>query len=440
MRANRKNSRPSILTPFVTECLERRIFLSASVATKLAFVQQPTSAYAGIEIAPPVTIAVEDANGNVVNSDTSTVTLTVEGPEAGSGSRAAVNGVATFNTIALDDPGAYTFTASDGALTGTTSASFTIYSPGYVDTANMDVISGWAYDPTNPENSANVEIVITGGPTQTISADQSRPDLQSVLGSSNHGFTYSTPVLSVGNHTVYIYAVEANDTKILLATKTVTSQNSLFDESYYLRTYPNVAAAVANGQFATGYDQYIQYGQYEGYNPSPFWNEAWYLKENPDVAAAVKAGTASSGFMQYYQYGQYENRGGLLYFNTSYYLTNNPDVAAAITAGSFTSAFEHFVLYGQYEGRSPMKYFSSSIYDTDNQDILPYVTGEPFSSDYEQFIEYGQYEGRVASLYYNETDYLTLNPDVAAAVTAKQYPDGFIQWLEYGQYEGRTAT
>jgi uncharacterized repeat protein (TIGR03803 family) len=409
-------------------------------AAKLAIIQQPTNTFAGIEISPSITVAVEDANGNVVISDDSSVTLTVaSGPQAGSGSVTVVNGVATFSTIALDTVGSYTVAASDGSLTGVTSASFAINPPGSIDTANMNVISGWAYDPTDPANSANVEIVIAGGPTQTFSADQSRGDLQSVLGSSNHGFTYSTPVLSVGSHTAYIYVVEANNTKILLATKTLVSQNSLFDEHYYLATNPDVAAAVADGEFATGYDHYIKYGQYEGRSPSPYWDEAWYLKENPDVAAAVKAGTATSGFMQYYLYGQYENRGGLLYFNTGYYLQNNADVAAAVQAGEFTSAFEHFVLFGQYEGRSPMKYFSSAVYDADNQDILPYVTGETFSSDFEQFVEYGQYEGRIASNFYSEGIYLSLNPDVAAAVMAGDYPDGFQQWLEYGQYEGRTA-
>ncbi len=332
-----------------------------------------------------------------------------------------------------------TYSSSDSNRSSTTSAPFTIGAPGWVDSADMNDISGWAFDPSNPTASINIEVAISGGPTQTFAANQSRSDLQAVLGSTNHGFTYSTPVLSVGSHTASIYAVETNGTKVLLATKTLVSQNSLFDEHYYLKIYPNVAVAVANGEFATGYDHYIEYGQYEGYSPSPYWDEAWYLKENPDVAAAVKAGTVSSGFMQYYLYGQYENRGGLLYFNTSYYLKNNPDVAAAIIAGTITSAFEHFVLYGQYEGRNPMLYFSSAVYDADYPGILSSDTGETFSSNFQQFVEVGQYQSLIASNYYNEQIYLADNPDVAAAVKAGEFQDGFQQWLMYGQYEGRTA-
>ncbi|MGD0389470.1 MAG: hypothetical protein ABSC42_11000, partial [Tepidisphaeraceae bacterium] len=415
-------------------------------APQLVITQQPTDALVGQALSPSVTVAIEDSNGDVLTTDDSTITLSIaSGPAGGTLdgtlSVSAVDGVATFSDVILNAAGDYTLTASYGAVADKTTAVISVAPIGWVDTANMNMISGWAYDPTDPTASANVEILISGGPEQgqTFSADETRSDLQAVLGSTNHGFTYATPVLSVGSHTAYIYLVEGNGDKVLLATKTRVSQNSLFDEHYYLEMNPDVAAAVAKGEFATGYDHYLEYGQYEGRSPSPYWDEAWYLQENPDVAAAVKAHKISSGFMHYYLYGQYENRPGLLYFNTSYYLKNNPDVAAAVKAGTITSAFEHFVLYGQYEGRAPMLYFSSAVYDADNPDILPHVTGETYSSDFEQFVEVGQYEGLIASDYYNEAVYLADNPDVAAAVKAGLFPDGFQHWLMYGQYEGRTA-
>jgi hypothetical protein len=326
-------------------------------------------------------------------------------------------------------------------LINSTGIDFGDFTPdGAVTSANMNEITGYAYDPTNSATQVDVEISISGGPSQTIVANQTNASLQTLIGSTNHEFTYDTPVLSVGAHTVNI--VVFNPTTNVtneLATETVVSQNSLFDEHYYLQQNPDVAAAVAAGTFATGYDHFIKYGQYENRSPSPYWNEAYYLQQNPDVAAAIKAGTISSGFMHYYLYGQNENRGGLLYFNTQYYLQNNPDVAAAVTAKTIPSAFEHFVLYGQYENRAPMLYFSSSVYDADNHDILAFTTGEGFSSDFEHFVEYGQFEGRVASLFYNEQTYLSLNPDVATAVAQGKFPDGLQHWLEYGQYEGRRA-
>ena len=54
-------------------------------AVRLAFVQQPTNGFDGIAIAPSVMVAVLDDNGNVVTTDSSTITLTLaSGPMGGS--------------------------------------------------------------------------------------------------------------------------------------------------------------------------------------------------------------------------------------------------------------------------------------------------------------------------------------------------------------------
>ena len=60
-------------------------------------------------MSPPVTVAVQDAGGNTVTGDTSTVTLTLSsGTFVGGGTTAtaaAVNGVATFANLAVAAPG-----------------------------------------------------------------------------------------------------------------------------------------------------------------------------------------------------------------------------------------------------------------------------------------------------------------------------------------------
>jgi formylglycine-generating enzyme required for sulfatase activity len=354
---------------------------------------------------------------------------------------AAHTGSAFYEAVSKGELSATASLQVNNSSTVATSAIVVGSSTGAINSANMNEITGWAYDPSNPTATVHVEFDITGGPTtpQTIVANENDPTLTPVIGSANHGFAYATPMLTAGTHSVGVYAIYSDNSKALIGSTSVKSQNSLFDEHYYLQENPDVAAAVADGRFATGYDHYIQYGQFEGRSPSPFWNESWYLQQNSDVAAAVKDKIVTSGFMHYYLYGQYENRPGLLYFDTNYYLSNNPDVANAVANKTDTSAFQQFADFGQYQGTSPIAYFSSAIYDADNPDILPFVTGEPISSDYEHFVEYGQFEGRVASTLYNEATYLADNGDVAAAVAAGEFKDGFIHWLEYGQYEGRTA-
>jgi hypothetical protein len=101
-----------------------------NAAAKLAFVQQPSNATAGATISPAVTVAVEDANGNPISGDTSTVTLTLSSGTFANGSTTAtanaVNGVATFSNLVINTAGSYTLAASDGSLTGATSNAFTI--------------------------------------------------------------------------------------------------------------------------------------------------------------------------------------------------------------------------------------------------------------------------------------------------------------------------
>jgi uncharacterized repeat protein (TIGR03803 family) len=108
--------------------------LPAGVPAALAFAATPTTGFAGVALTPAVIVSVEDGGGNVVSTDNSTVTLAIaSGPSGaalgGTVSATAVNGVATFSNLSLNDAGDYTLTATDGALTAATSASITIAAP-----------------------------------------------------------------------------------------------------------------------------------------------------------------------------------------------------------------------------------------------------------------------------------------------------------------------
>jgi uncharacterized repeat protein (TIGR03803 family) len=103
----------------------------ATTATKLAFVQQPSTTSQGAAITPPVTVAVEDQYGNVATTNTSTVTValgmnTNGATLSGTLSESAVNGVASFGNLSVNNSGTFTLTASDGSLTGATSSSFLV--------------------------------------------------------------------------------------------------------------------------------------------------------------------------------------------------------------------------------------------------------------------------------------------------------------------------
>ncbi|MCU0621733.1 MAG: hypothetical protein MUC69_09535, partial [Gemmatimonadales bacterium] len=99
-------------------------------ATRLAFVQQPTTVTAGAAIAPAVTVELLDAQNNRVTTSSAPVTLALTVPGGavltGGGPIAAVGGLATFPALSVDQVGGYTLTATSGALASVASAAFSV--------------------------------------------------------------------------------------------------------------------------------------------------------------------------------------------------------------------------------------------------------------------------------------------------------------------------
>jgi glycosyltransferase involved in cell wall biosynthesis len=118
------------------------------------------------------------------------------------------------------------------------------------------------------------------------------------------------------------------DTKILL-------RSQLFDGKWYLRRYPDVAAARLDPL-----THYIRHGAREGRNPNPLFDSEWYLDCNPDVAAA-----GINPLVHYSEYGNIEGRDPHPSFSTRNYLEQNPEVAA-----SGLSALAHYLQVGKASG------------------------------------------------------------------------------------------
>ncbi len=135
----------------------------------------------------------------------------------------------------------------------------------------------------------------------------------------------------------------------------------IFDENFYRDQNPDVDAAVNTGAAASGFEHFIQLGQFEGRDPSLFFNTGFYLGQNPDVNEDVSQGTISA-VDHFIQFGQLEQRNPNSDFNTGIYLTENPDVSAAVSGG-VTTGFQHFVEFGIGEGRIFSQPFISTQFD-----------------------------------------------------------------------------
>ena len=157
----------------------------APKASQLVFGQQPTNTTYGYAISPAVTVDIEDQFNNVVTTSTATVALALaNNPTSaslgGTTSIAAVNGVVTFNNLALNKVGTgYTLSATSSGLNSGTSGSFNITPAALTITANNQTKVYGAALPTltasysgfvNGDTSASLTTLPTLSTTATASS------------------------------------------------------------------------------------------------------------------------------------------------------------------------------------------------------------------------------------------------------------------------------
>ncbi len=131
---------------------------------KLVFVQQPSNAVAQTTMAPAVTVAVEDTNGNLVPVANDTVQLTlVGGTGLLSGTLVVTpqNGVATFSDLSVDTAGTgYTLVATSPNLPPAISAPFNISAAGS-GTPTTPAKLAFLQQPTNSVTGATIAPAVT---------------------------------------------------------------------------------------------------------------------------------------------------------------------------------------------------------------------------------------------------------------------------------------
>ncbi len=170
------------------------------------------------------------------------------------------------------------------------------------------------------------------------------------------------------------------------------SAEEFYSESFYLINNPDVAAAVARGIISSGFEHFVESGQFQVRQPSPLYDETYYLANNLDVKQAVDDGFFVSGFQHYIEIGQFQNRNPGALFNGEYYLTENPDLIGDVQQGKIT-AIEHFVKFGQFEGRSPSLFYNNDYYLSLNPDVLEFLEQDQLTG-IEHYLEVGAAQER----------------------------------------------
>jgi hypothetical protein len=106
----------------LTSATSSAIVISAAAASKLAFVQGPSSGFAGTALSPAISVQIQDQNGNPVSASGVNITLTPSAGAINAGSTATTNssGRATFSAVTIDATAiGLTLIASAGGLTST---------------------------------------------------------------------------------------------------------------------------------------------------------------------------------------------------------------------------------------------------------------------------------------------------------------------------------
>ncbi|HVX85954.1 MAG TPA: S8 family peptidase [Phycisphaerae bacterium] len=94
---------------------------------------------------------------------------------------------------------------------------------GSLDLFNGHTLAGWAFDANAGATPIQIRYQLDNNAPQLVTASVSRSDLQSYVGSTNHGFSITLPQLAAGSHTVTVWAVDPdlNAVEAFLGTRTI---------------------------------------------------------------------------------------------------------------------------------------------------------------------------------------------------------------------------
>ncbi|MEG4498182.1 calcium-binding protein [Microcoleus sp. F10-C6] len=174
---------------------------------------------------------------------------------------------------------------------------------------------------------------------------------------------------------------------------------AIFDEQFYLASYPWVKPAIDAGVIKSGREHFEKFGREGGLTKvSRYFDENAYLAANPDLAPFVRTvnpnapfATGLDHFIQFgYDEGQRRTQVSPEY-NESFYLTNNSELQPFVQNGTFKSGYQHFIQFGSKEGRFGTSFFEPE-YLKENPDIVPFVNSGNLRTGREHFFNFGQFE------------------------------------------------
>lgn len=199
-----------------------------------------------------------------------------------------------------------------------------------------------------------------------------------------------------------------------------------FDPDWYLRAYPMARAASDPLEF------YSTRGVELGHSPNIFFDEIWYLDNHPEVAQAVAEGKFASGFDHYCQVGLHQLSPHWL-FDIGHYRQACADISEA-GLGTYVNLYDHYLEVGSKEGRIGHPLFSPDVY---REHLVVRATDDdvanlgPFAH-FLRSLDRGE-KAVTTSIYFDNEWYLLNYPDVGKEIADRKYKCALHHYLCNGQ-------
>ncbi|HUN40854.1 MAG TPA: glycosyltransferase [Acetobacteraceae bacterium] len=126
----------------------------------------------------------------------------------------------------------------------------------------------------------------------------------------------------------------------------------LFDPTWYLQQYPQVAEAMAAGTWRSALHHYLCNDTPGKFDPLPQFSEHFYLTQNPGVAETVERRERRNGYAHFLLHGALELRAPCTSINLRWYAAQ-PRVRDDLDHGRAANAFAHWLLIGRHQGLLP---------------------------------------------------------------------------------------
>src|SRR5208283_5468127 len=119
----------------------------------------------------------------------------------------------------------------------------------------------------------------------------------------------------------------------------------LFDPNWYRARYRPVERAIGAGAYHSALHHYLTTKEPGAFDPLPLFNEAEYLRQNPDVAAAIADGIYARGYEHFLAFGAGELRSPGTPLDWRAYVETDLSVSADLHAGRAPDPFTHYLLF-----------------------------------------------------------------------------------------------